>query len=236
MSFKHYQTPEEQGARHRHPQRRRRSARKRRLRTIIKVALVVSSTIIVLGAIFFLNALNNESGGSGSATYPYVVANPGQGQQAPAITLPATSGTTFDLAAQHGKTVLLFFQEGLSCEPCWTQIKDIETNWSGFKSLDLNEMVSITTDPLDALKQKVADEGITTLLLSDQSFAVSQTYNANEYGMMSGSADGHTFIVIGPDGRIKWRADYGGPPNYTMYVPISTLLANMKAGLHERTV
>jgi hypothetical protein len=52
---------------------------------------------------------------------------------------------------------------------------------------------------------------------------------------MDGSADGHTFIVVGPDGRVDFRADYGGAPNYTMYDPISTLLADMKEGLHGKS-
>lgn len=93
-------------------------------------------------------------------------------------------------------------------------------------------MVSITSDPLDALKQKVTDERLSTLVLSDPDLAVSQTYHANQYGMMGQSSDGHTFIVIGPDGSIKWHADFGGPPNYTMYVPLATLIADIKEGLN----
>jgi peroxiredoxin len=93
-------------------------------------------------------------------------------------------------------------------------------------------MVSITSDQLDALKQKVADKGPSTPVLSDSNLVVSWTYHANQYGMMGESSDGHTFIVVGPDGRIKWRADFGDAPNYTMYVPISTLIADMKEGLH----
>ena len=214
-----------------HAHQRKRLAQKHRLPPAVKFALGVGIAIAVLGGIFYWNVSSQETS-SGTGAYSYAVANPGAGLFAPALTLPATNGTTFDLAAQRGKTVLLFFQEGVSCEPCWTQIKDMETNWSSFKALGISTMVSITTDPLDALRQKVADEGIATPLLSDQSFAVSQMYHANTYGMMSGSADGHTFIIVGPDGRIRWRADYGGPPDYTMYVPLPTLLAQMKAGLN----
>ena len=100
-----------------------------------------------------------------------------------------------------------------------------------FQALGINEIVSITTDPLSALKQKVADEGITLPVLSDPSLAVSQAYSTNSYGMMGTSRDGHSFIVVGPDGTIKWRADYGGAPNYTMYVPVPNLLADIRAGL-----
>jgi peroxiredoxin len=186
--------------------------------------------------IFFLNNGNSSTASTGKAgNYPYEVAHPGRGEQAPPIRLLSTDGSTFDLAALRGKTVLLFFQEGLSCQPCWDQIKDMESNMKQFQALGIDRVVSITTDPLDALKQKVADEGISTPILSDESFSVSQAYHANQYGMMDGSRDGHTFIVVGPDGRIRWRADYGGAPNYTMYVPVPSLIADMREGLNGRS-
>ena len=188
----------------------------------------------MLAVIFFLS--NQSSSGTGQAgQYAYVVGNPGPGELAPSLKLPATTGGTFDLAAQRGKTVLLFFQEGIGCQPCWDQLKDIEAHWSDFRVLGIDQIVSITGNSLDVLKQKVADEGLSTPILSDPDLAVSQTYGANQYGMMGQSADGHSFIVVGPDGRIRWRADYGGPPNYTMYVPISTLLADLRKGLNGVT-
>ena len=84
---------------------------------------------------------------------------------------------------------------------------------------------------MDALKQKVSLEGIASPVLSDPGLRVSGTYSANQYGMMGAGADGHTFIVVGPDGVIRWRADYGGPPKYTMYLPVSSLVADMRYGM-----
>ncbi|XES00911.1 hypothetical protein HEP87_61260 [Streptomyces sp. S1D4-11] len=49
--------------------------------------------------------------------------------------------------------------------------------------------------------------------------------------MMGTSRDGHSFLLVGPDGTIRWRADYGGAPDYTMYVPVDKLLADLKAGV-----
>ncbi len=213
--------------------RRTYRGKSRRFRTGVKVAVGIGVAIVLLGVIYFLNA-GNGSPTSTHATskYPFEIGSPGPGEQAPAIRLPSTDGSTFDLASLRGKTVLLFFQEGLSCQPCWDQIKDMESNMGQFQALGIDKVVSITTDPLDAIKQKVTDEGIRTPVLSDPTFAVSRTYSADQYGMMNGASDGHSFIIVGPDGRIRWRADYGGSPNYTMYVPISTLLADMKEGLH----
>lgn len=202
-------------------------------RTVLWATVWVGIAMLILGGIYFLNAANMSSVSSKQVgQYPFAVGSPGPGEQAPSIRLQSTDGTIFNLASQRGKTVLLFFQEGLTCEPCWTQLKDIESHISQFRSLGIDTIMSITTDPLDALKQKVTDEGISTPILSDSSFAVSHAYNANQYGMMQGSSDGHSFLVVGLDGRIRFRADYGGPPTYTMYVPIPTLLADMKEGLH----
>ncbi len=96
--------------------------------------------------------------------------------------------------------------------------------------------MSITTDPIDVVRQKVADERLTTPLLSDRDLAVSQAYDTNSYGMMGNTRNGHTFVIVGPDGRIVWRADYGGAPKYTMYVPVASLVADMLQGMETAQI
>jgi len=41
---------------------------------------------------------------------------------------------------------------------------------------------------------------LSTPVLSDPTLTVSVSYHANDYGMMGTSRDGHTFILVGPDG------------------------------------
>ncbi len=238
MSTKQYKkkgtpkvTDQKKGASH----QRKYHGQSRRFRTGVKVAVFIGVALIALGIVYLFNTSSGSPAGSNqTGQYTFAVGSPGPGELAPAVRLQSTADSTFDLAALRGKTVLLFFQEGIGCEPCWTQIKDIESHMQQFRALGIDSVVSITSDPLDALKQKVADEGISTPVLSDPGLAVSRTYHANQYGMMGDSSDGHTFIVVGPDGRTKWRADFGGPPNYTMYVPIATLIADMKEGLNAK--
>ena len=207
-----------------------RRTKRRRLSVGMKVALITGAAVLALAAIFIVNSTQG-TGGSAAGAFPFQVGNPGPGQKAPPIVLASTSGGTFNLAAQRGKTVLVFFQEGIGCEPCWTNMQDIERNWSKFKTLGIDEMVAVTTNSLDQLRQKVADENLRTPVLADPTMDVSKIYGANQYGMMGDAADGHTYMVIGRNGVIKWRADYGGPPNYTMYVPISRLADDIKRGL-----
>src|SRR5260370_36737992 len=150
---------------------------------------------------------------------------------APPIRLPAARGTTVDLADQRGKTVLIYFQEGIMCQPCWDQLRDVEKNFDKFREVGIDTLVSITTDPVDLLKQKVSDERLLMPVLSDTSLAVSRAYTANSYGIMGQDRDGHSFIVVWPDGRIRWRADYAGAPKYTMYLPVPNLHTHFSPSL-----
>lgn len=191
------------------------------------IVIGVLLAIATLGVLYF----KGHSGPAASANYKYQVGVPGPGLMAPDIRLAATNGGTFDLASMRGKTVLLYFQEGLTCQPCWDQLVDIQKHFAEFQALGIDQIVTVTTDPLDQIQQKVTDEGITTPVLSDPDLAVSSTYHANSYGMMGNSRDGHSFIVVGPDGKILWRADYGGPPDFTMYLPVDSLVADIQKGL-----
>lgn len=196
---------------------------------LIRVGLATATAAAVLFALFQAGGGGGEAaGGSGPR---FEVGSPGPGDPAPPIRLESTGGDTYDLEASQGKTVLVYFQEGLMCQSCWDQISEIEKNMAQFKGLGIDEMVSITVDPLKLLRQKVADEGIETPVLSDPGVSLGETYGANQYGMMGTSTYGHSFVVVGPDGTIRWRADYGGAPDHTMFVAVPALLEDLREGL-----
>lgn len=233
----HKRRAREERIRKQQEQERERERARRLRRLQLQAAGVVGAAIAVLTLIFLLNNSGGSSaggggGGSGAAgQFAFAVGDPGPGQKAPAIRLPSTNGGTYDLAKQRGKRVLLYFQEGIMCQPCWDQIVDLEKQRRQLEGLGIDAMVSITTDPLDQLEQKQADDGFSTPVLSDPDLRVSKAYSANQYGMMGTSRDGHSFIVVVPDGRIEHRADYGGPPDHTMYVPPENLIADIRKGM-----
>jgi peroxiredoxin len=223
--------PRETGKPERRPATARpRGGRRGGLPAGVKVAAFAGLALIALLAIFLVTNRGGDAQDGTGGRYAYQVGDPGPGATAPPIKLPTTGGT-FDLAASAGQTTLLYSQEGLGCQPCWDQLTDIQANLDKYKALGITRVLSITTDPLDAIHQKVTDQHITIPVAADPDLAVSRAYHANQYGMMGQSRDGHSFILVGPDGRIRWRADYGGAPNYTMYVPSPSLLADLRAGL-----
>lgn len=205
----------------------------RRTRATSRIWFVVA--IVAVGAIVGLYMLFRAGGTETNSSAPpagaaYAVGAPGPGEQAPDFTLSSTAGESVSLSDYRGKSVLLYFHEGLGCQPCWDQIRDLEKASDELKAAGIDELVTITSGPADLIGQKMADDDLASIALADVDLAVSQTYTTNKYGMMGDSRNGHTFILVGPDGRIEWRADYGGAPDYTMYVPVPQVLADMAAG------
>lgn len=206
-------------------------AQRRRTGLLIGIPAMVTVAVVAILYLIFTNSVASSSSSKAGA-YPYQAGSPGPGSPVPGFTLAASTGGQVSLSAYRGKTVLLFFQEGLTCQPCWDQITDLQRNPARLRAAGIGQVVSITSDPASAITQKAHDMGLTIPVLSDPGLAVSQQYQASSYGMMGASRDGHTFILVGPDGVIRWRADYGGPPKYTMFLPAAALLAGIKAGEH----
>jgi peroxiredoxin Q/BCP len=192
------------------------------------VATVIAIVILVLAGLYVAYR-GSSSSSAGSATN-YQVGTPGVEAAAPGFTLTSTTGHPVALSSFHGKTVLLYFHEGLGCQPCWDQIRDLDAAGAKLRAAGIDQLLTITSGPVDLIGQKMADDKLTATALADTDLSVSRTYNANQFGMMGTDRDGHSFILVGPDGRIAWRADYGGAPRYTMFVPVDQLLADLKAG------
>lgn len=192
---------------------------------------IVAGVVAGLAAIFVIIIATRPTAPTGRmSTAGYAIGSPEAGAKAPNFALPSALGGTVNLSDYRDKTVLLYFHEGLGCQPCWDQIRDLDAAQAQLKAAGVDQLLTITSGPANLIAQKMADDKLTAVALSDSNLDVSRTYQANQYGMMGDSRDGHTFILVGPDGRIQWRADYGGAPNYTMYVPVDKLLSDLKAG------
>lgn len=188
----------------------------------------ILATFVVVAAVVGFAAANTSSGADPGSGLRYDVGNPGVGAPAPDFELANATGATLKLSALRGQEVLLYFHEGLMCAPCWKQVDDIQADLAKFKALGIDEVAAISIDPLAAQQQRAATRSISIPVLADIDRAVSAEYDALSYGMMHGSTPGHTFILVGADGVIRWRADYGGAPDFTMYVPNATLLAELR--------
>lgn len=155
----------------------------------------------------------------------------GTGSVAPDFTLPDINGGTFTLSAYRGRSnVLLFFNEGFSCSPCLSQMRDLDQLNQQFTQMNII-VVSITGDQVSQLASWARSGGPQYgKVLSDQSLTVSKAYDTlgADVSMMPGTAPGHTFFLVDKSGVIKWRADYG-PSN--MYVPNDQIIAAIRKAI-----
>lgn len=101
------------------------------------------------------------------------------------------------------------------------QIVDLQ-NDATFQSLGV-ALVNVGIDPLSNLTAAAQEWGITTPLLSDADSQVSEAYGVLQWAMSNGEP-GHTFILVGQNGEVKWIRDYGSAENGgLMYVPVDEL-------------
>ncbi|GAA1439359.1 redoxin domain-containing protein [Nocardiopsis tropica] len=217
----------------------KRQARRQQRKNLLIIGVALAAVVLIAGGVYFLRSGSEAPEGgqaapagavNGTEEYPYAIGDPGPGEQAPDFTLPATTGEEIGLSDYSGQTVLLYFQEGAMCQACFDQITDLEQQSDDIEAAGVDQILSITTDPIEVSTQKTRDMDLSTPTLADTDLEVSERYDTNSYGMMGGSHNGHTFILVSPDGEILWRADYGGEPNYTMYLPVDQILADMEAG------
>ena len=131
-------------------------------------------------------------------------------EPAPAFALPTVDEDVFSSADHVGQhALLLFFNEGMGCAPCFDQIVDLEDNWERFEELDV-QLVSIMVDPREALAMEVVDREITTVVAVDRDKTVSTSYDAMEASMHPGEKPGHTFVLVDKTGQMIWRVDWLG--------------------------
>ena len=215
------------------PPPRRPAPAPRRRPGLVWTAVVVVLVLAIGGLywVFSANSAATKNESSDPSKITYEVDNPGPGEAAPAFSLPGTNGKKISLSDYRGKTVLLYFQVGLMCQACWDQLTDFQKAPAAKKLKDagIDDVLTITTDPTDLLARKLKDMNIKWPAAGDPDKAVSKQYHTLGHGMMGNTMNGHSFLLVGPTGNILFRGDYGGPPKYTMYVPIDKLLSDIRS-------
>jgi peroxiredoxin len=124
-----------------------------------------------------------------------------------------------------GRKTLLFFSEGVMCQACFVQIRDLEAVTEELAKRDI-ELVSITPDPPEVLSEAVGYYRIRTPMIADDDRTMSAAFNTLGKGMHA-DTPGHAFALLDEDGKVVWYRDYWLEPYRTMYVEPSRILADL---------
>lgn len=137
------------------------------------------------------------------------------------------TGSVISSQGLRGKETLLFFSEGVMCQACFEQIRDLETMGVELEKRGI-ELVSVTPDSPKVLREAIDQYGITTPMISDDDRSMSAAFDALGQGMHS-DTPGHAFVLLNKAGKVVWQRDYWLAPYRTMYVKPARLLADLSA-------
>ena len=137
-----------------------------------------------------------------ASSSPDMIANP-----APDFTLKTTDGRDVSLSDFRGKkNLLLFFNEGYGCDPCWQQTAQLQKDQQTFADMGV-EVYAVMVDQPSLIKSEMSRWGLNTIpILVDQTTKVSKSYDA--LGGMHANKPDHKFVLISREGMILWAADY----------------------------
>ena len=178
-------------------------------KTFIVILIIV---IVIVGGIMYAVGKGQSSSvsQSGAPVREIVDMNSLLNQPAPDFTLTDKNGTAVKLSDLRGKTVVLFFNEGLMCYPaCWSQMSQLSSD-SRLNTASV-ESYSIVIDAAPNWGPAVTKmpELAQAKVLYDTDSIVSK-----EYGMLKttssmhyGVYPGHSYVVIDPQGVVKYIFD-----------------------------
>jgi peroxiredoxin len=139
---------------------------------------------------------------------------------APDFTLTDTSGNQVHLAAYRGRTVVLYFNEGVGCQACFYQMTDIDNHAAEFTRENI-VVLPIVMNPVDEVRADMAANNVRTPYLIDAQGTVSRAYGTLGRGMHPG-LPGHSFVLIDASGIQRWYGEYP-----SMYLSPADLLTQI---------
>lgn len=142
------------------------------------------------------------------------------GDPAPGFTLPSTQGGSVALSDLRGRAVLLYFSEGVGCDPCFYQMVELERNADLLDDVGLT-VLPIVVNPATDVRRELTRFGIRTPFLIDADRSVSAAYGVLGQGMHA-DLPGHTFVLVDEDGRIRREVTYP-----SMFVETEALLDDL---------
>jgi len=194
-----------------------------------KGGLVALGVIGLIGASFVVPKLTSDRKASLSQGHSMAGMATGDGPtigSAPRFDeRDVVSGRTISSRTLRGQKTLLFFSEGVMCQACLQQIRDIDQVGKGVTERHV-KLVSITPDTPGELKQAIGQYGITSPMIADSDLTMSQSFNTLGKGMHS-DTPGHAFVLLDRRGKVLWQRDYYQPPYRTMYVEPAQLLQDI---------
>jgi peroxiredoxin len=199
-----------------------------------KAGVITATVLALIGASFVVPGLFGNGPATSTAHGAHSIAagagdGPGIGSRIAFDERDVVNGRAISSQSLRGKKTLLFFSEGIMCQACFEQIRDVEEVGDQLVRRGIG-LVSITPDSADTLRQAIDDYGISTPMISDEDRDMSSAFDTLGQGMHA-DTPGHAFVLVDGTGKVVWQRDYWLAPYRTMYIEPARLLADLKTAL-----
>lgn len=186
--------------------------------------LVAAAVAVLVVASFVLPGLLGQ--GETAARDGHATGDgPDVGTRIPFTERDVVTGAEISARTLRGERTLLFFSEGVMCQACFEQIRDIEEIGGELERRGIR-LVSITPDSPRVLREAIDSYDITSPMISDEDRTMSAAFDTLGRGMHA-DTPGHAFVLLDKRGRVIWRRDYWLDPYRTMYVEPAKLLDDL---------
>jgi len=193
-----------------------------------KATAITLAVLALVGASFVVPGLFESEPAAQSAGGHQMTSGDGDGPDVGSrisfAELDVVDGREISSQSLRGKKTLLFFSEGVMCQACFEQIRDIESVGAELEKKGIG-LVSITPDSEEVLREAVSQYGISTPMIADHDRTMSAAFDTLGRGMHA-DTPGHAFVLVDERGKVVWQRDYWLDPYRTMYVEPATLLAD----------
>ena len=200
-----------------------------------KATAIAATVLALVGASFIVPGLFEQEPAAQSAGGHQLASGDGDGpvvgSRISFAEREVVDGREISSQSLRGKKTLLFFSEGVMCQACFEQIRDIEGVGADLEKRGIG-LVSITPDSEAVLREAVSQYGISTPMISDEDRDMSVAFDALGRGMHA-DTPGHAFVLLDETGKVVWQRDYWLDPYRTMYVEPATLLADLADAVQD---
>ena len=131
-----------------------------------------------------------------------------EGDKAPAITVTASDGSTFDLSSP-GRPLVLYFYPKDDTSGCTREAQDFTSLASDFERAGV-KVIGVSRDPMNRHEKFIGKYGLAVPLASDEDGRISDAFGTwvqkSMYGRKYMGMERATYL-IGADGRVlrSWR-------------------------------
>lgn len=180
-----------------------------------KTVLVISSIIIFIGFIIWAASSSSTAVDSNSSKDNADLSSMAKidslfDKPTPEFSFSDKDGKVYSNKSLNGKTVILFFSEGIRCYPaCWNQMAEFGKD-ARFNTKDVIVLSVVTDAPKDweSAQNKMPDIAKANIVF-DQDSKISKEFGMlnQPSSMHAGSLPGHSYVVIDNAGIIKFAYD-----------------------------